>query len=103
MPVANKTRRPRTGDDRPIDADSKGSARPVNRKSGEERRLWGLTETGYARSMNCPHGDWEHARDVCVDGEGNVYVAGGTASADFPTTAGALQRTQDKTGAQVGS
>jgi len=48
-------------------------------------------------------GDWEHARDVCVDGEGNVYVAGGTASADFPTTAGALQRTQDKTGAQVGS
>jgi hypothetical protein len=33
--------------------------------------------------------DWEHARDVVVDKSGNVYVVGGTASADFPTTPGA--------------
>ncbi len=46
--------------------------------------------------------DWEHARDVCVDGQGNVYVVGGTASDDFPVTAGAYQTTQDKTGTQVG-
>ncbi|MCZ6542895.1 MAG: SBBP repeat-containing protein, partial [Planctomycetota bacterium] len=30
---------------------------------------------------------WDHARDVCVDNRGNVYVVGGTASKDFPTTA----------------
>jgi hypothetical protein len=30
--------------------------------------------------------DWEHARDVAVDSQGNVYLVGGTASTDFPTT-----------------
>jgi hypothetical protein len=37
--------------------------------------------------------DWEHARDVAVDTLGNVYIVGGTASTDFPTTQGAYQRT----------
>jgi hypothetical protein len=32
---------------------------------------------------------WEHARDICVDSAGNIYVVGGTASANFPTTSGA--------------
>ncbi|MBN1672561.1 MAG: SBBP repeat-containing protein [Kiritimatiellae bacterium] len=37
--------------------------------------------------------NWEHARDVCADAAGNVYVVGGTASTNFPTTPGAFQRT----------
>lgn len=37
--------------------------------------------------------NWEHARDVCADAAGNVIVVGGTASANFPTTAGAYSRT----------
>ena len=37
--------------------------------------------------------EWEHARDVCADGDGNVFVCGGTASRDFPTTPGAYDRT----------
>lgn len=32
---------------------------------------------------------WEHARDICVDSAGNIFVVGGTASANFPTTPGA--------------
>ena len=36
---------------------------------------------------------WEHARDVYVDAGGNIYVCGGTASRDFPTTAGAYDQT----------
>jgi hypothetical protein len=37
--------------------------------------------------------DWEHARDVAADSQGNVYIVGGTASTDFPTTTGAYDRT----------
>ncbi|UCG47335.1 MAG: SBBP repeat-containing protein, partial [Phycisphaerales bacterium] len=44
--------------------------------------------------------DWEHARDVAVDGQGNVYVVGGTASSDFPTTAGAYSRRLSTGGSQ---
>ena len=33
------------------------------------------------------------ARDVAADAQGNVYVVGGTSSANFPTTAGAFDRT----------
>ncbi|RPJ37774.1 MAG: S-layer protein, partial [Planctomycetaceae bacterium] len=38
-------------------------------------------------------GVWEHARDVFADANGNVYVCGGAASHDFPTTAGACDQT----------
>ena len=37
--------------------------------------------------------DWEHARDVAVDSQGNIYVVGGAASADFPTTPGVYSQT----------
>tara|TARA_R110002049_G_scaffold27321_4_gene94474 strand:+ start:13442 stop:14974 length:1533 start_codon:yes stop_codon:yes gene_type:complete len=47
--------------------------------------------------------NWEHARDVCVDSRGDVYVVGGTQSNDFPTTDGALRRRQDKSGKRIGS
>ncbi len=45
--------------------------------------------------------DWEHARDVAVDSRGNVYVVGGTASSDFPTTPGAYRRTLSTGGSQA--
>jgi hypothetical protein len=35
---------------------------------------------------------YEHIRDICADRQGNVYVAGGTTSPDYPTTPGAYQR-----------
>jgi hypothetical protein len=45
--------------------------------------------------------NWEHARDVAADSQGNVYLVGGTASADFPTTPGAFQRTLSIGGSQA--
>jgi hypothetical protein len=45
---------------------------------------------------------WEHARDVCTDNDGNLYVVGGTSSPDFPTTPGAYDRTFDMGGKQIG-
>jgi Beta-propeller repeat len=38
---------------------------------------------------------------IAVDAAGNAYVGGGTCSADFPTTAGAFQRTLNGCGAYV--
>jgi len=35
-------------------------------------------------------GDSDMTRDVAVDGQGNIYLAGGTNSPDFPVTAGAF-------------
>jgi uncharacterized repeat protein (TIGR01451 family) len=46
---------------------------------------------------------WEHARDVYVDDRGYIYVTGGTASADFPTTPGAYDTTFNTGGTQIGS
>ena len=45
---------------------------------------------------------WDHARDVCVDDHGNVYVVGGTASKDFPTTAGVYARQFTEGGKTLG-
>lgn len=36
---------------------------------------------------------FDQLRDVAIDTQGNIYVTGGTDSANFPTTAGAYQRT----------
>jgi len=45
---------------------------------------------------------WEHARDVTVDTQGNVYVVGGTSSPNFPTTGGAHDRRFDSGGQAIG-
>ncbi len=47
--------------------------------------------------------DWEHARDVVVDSDGNVIIVGGTVSNDFPTTDNAFQRTQNRSGTKTDS
>jgi len=44
--------------------------------------------------------NWEHARDIAADAQGNIYVVGGTASMDFPTTPGAYQRALRTGGSQ---
>jgi hypothetical protein len=40
-------------------------------------------------------GQFEQVRDVAVDGEGNIYVAGGTGSPGFPTTVGAYDESHN--------
>ena len=46
---------------------------------------------------------FDSARDVAVDFQGNIYVTGGTASPDFPTTPGAYDRTFARGGTSLGS
>jgi hypothetical protein len=47
--------------------------------------------------------EWEHARDVFTDADGSIYVVGGTASPDFPTTLDAYDRTFDSGGGARGN
>jgi len=67
--------------------------------------LAGRQTTGYHLSFSTYIGgsNWEHARDVFADAQGNVYITGGTASPDFPTTPGAYDRTYNTGGSQIGS
>lgn len=46
---------------------------------------------------------YEMARGVAIDAQGNIYLAGGTTAPDFPTTAGAYDRTFGGGGSAVGS
>ncbi|UCG59060.1 MAG: SBBP repeat-containing protein, partial [Phycisphaerales bacterium] len=63
----------------------------------------GLAQESYDLSFSTYVGgsDWEHTRDVAVDSGGNIYIVGGTASADFPTTPGAYCRTLTTGGSQA--
>jgi hypothetical protein len=45
---------------------------------------------------------WEHARDVVIDGAGDIIMVGGTTADDFPTTAGAYDESWNTGGNQIG-
>ena len=45
---------------------------------------------------------WEHARDIVIDDAGNIYMVGGTASADYPVTAGAFDTSYNAGGSSMG-
>jgi hypothetical protein len=58
-----------------------------------------LTHSTYLGGSN-----FEQARDLEIDKEGNIYIAGGTSSADFPTTPGVYNRIYNGSGSEtVGS
>jgi hypothetical protein len=64
------------------------------------------TAQGYALSFSTylgGTGGEDTARAITVDADGNILVAGGTRSPDFPTTPGAHNRTFDAGGRSVGS
>lgn len=45
--------------------------------------------------------DFEQARDLAVDKDGNIYIAGGTSSLDFPVTTGAYMTEYNNDGSSV--
>ena len=45
--------------------------------------------------------DFEQARDMAVDKEGNFYITGGTKSPDFPTTPGVYNRNYNDEGSET--
>ncbi len=45
--------------------------------------------------------DFEQARDLAVDKDGNVYITGGTSSENFPTTEGAYNRIYNNEGSET--
>jgi hypothetical protein len=61
-------------------------------------------EIPYALEFSTYYGgsQWEHTRDVFIDAAGNIYAAGGTASNDLPTTAGAYDTSFNTGGTQIG-
>jgi uncharacterized repeat protein (TIGR01451 family) len=84
------------------DAVASGRARPAGVDSASQALL---AEQLYDLEFSTYFGgaSWEHVRDVYVDHQGNVYVVGGTASSDFPTTPGAYDTTFNTGGTRVGS
>ncbi len=60
-------------------------------------------EYGVAFSTYVGGSNWEHARDVFADRDGNVYMVGGTASRDYPTTPGAYDQEFNDGGKQLGA
>jgi hypothetical protein len=44
---------------------------------------------------------FEQARDMAIDKEGNIYIAGGTSSLDFPVTDGAVQTVYNNDGSST--
>ncbi len=69
-------------------------------ETGESRTCGAAFDVEFSTYFG--RGGWEHTRDVFVDGSGNIYLAGGTASSDFPTTAGAYDTTFNTGGSQIG-
>jgi len=77
-----------------VGVDSGGGDAPPAADAGPASTTWITFLGGTA---------FEQARDVTVDVDGNVIVVGGTQSMDFPTTAGAYDRTYDDRGGMLGT
>lgn len=67
------------------------AARPAACEPLESRTLLAGYNLGFSTYLGGTA--YEQARDITTDAQGNVYVTGGGESADFPTTAGAFDRT----------
>jgi hypothetical protein len=63
-----------------------------------DRGTYTVTTATYFGGAN----GWEHARDVAIDGDGNIVMVGGTTANDFPTTPGAYDESWNTGGNQTG-